>query len=105
LTGSTGDGATGGAGDWRLWQGGGPALVDSQLDALHATIQEHALGRDVCLLSGRGVGKTTLARRFASLLDYGQPHSVFCHQVRRQHCIPPLAAVVRLVLLYTHTHI
>jgi MoxR-like ATPase len=71
--------------DWRAWQGDGVRLVDSQLDTLHAMCQEHALGHDVCILSRRGLGKTTLARRLAALFGYGQPHTVFCHHELPAH--------------------
>lgn len=71
--------------NWRAWQADGVRLVDSQLDALHAMCQEHALGRDVCILSRRGLGKTTLARRLATLFGYGQPHTVFCHHELPAH--------------------
>lgn len=39
--------------------------------ALTAMVQEHALGRDVCLMGGKGVGKSRLAQLFARRLGYG----------------------------------
>jgi hypothetical protein len=54
-------------------------LSESQRDVLSAMLQSHAVGRDVCLLSGRGGGKSHVTRAFAALLGY-KPHIVFCHR-------------------------
>jgi len=71
--------------DWRRWQGDGPSLVNSQLHALHSMCQEHAINNDTCVVAPRGVGKTTLVRRFAGLFGYDQPHTVFCHNEMPAH--------------------
>lgn len=58
--------------------GGGSPLVcvDGETPtvraALTALCQEHALGRDVCIVGGKGVGKSRLARLFARCLGYGE---------------------------------
>ena len=70
--------------DWRRWCGPGAPLCDSQLHALGELMWMHALERDVCLLAHHGAGKTTICRRFASLLGY-TPHVVFCHQEMASH--------------------
>ena len=69
---------------WRLWSGPGDPLVDSQLRALGELMWMHALRRDVCLLAPRGAGKTTLVRRFASILGYST-YVTFCHNDMASH--------------------
>ncbi len=81
MSGAAGVGTRGGGvpSTWRPWCGPGKPLVDSQLHALGELMWMHALGRDVCLLASHGTGKTTIVRRFASLLGYA-PYVTFCHQ-------------------------
>lgn len=43
---------------------------------LTAMCQEHALGRDVCVVGGKGVGKSRLARVFARRMGYGDTEGV-----------------------------
>ena len=51
---------------------------------LHGMMQAHALDRDVCLVGGRGVGKSGLARVFGETL--GLPQSSLS---RLATCPPP----------------
>jgi len=46
-------------------------------EPLVAALRDHCLGRDVLLVGERGCGKSTLVRRFASLLGY-RCRAVFC---------------------------
>ena len=59
------DGAGGGG-----REGGYFVETPTTLATLTAMLQEHSLGRDVCLLGGKGVGKSRLAELFCHRLGY-----------------------------------
>ena len=76
---------------WRRWSAlnsdsgsGRAALSDSQLAVLCDMLQDHVLGSDCCVLAQRGAGKSTVVRKFASLLGYSR-YATFCHQDMSSH--------------------
>ena len=54
------------------------ATLPHQTELLSALMQDHHVGVDACLVGGKGVGKTSIARRFAASLGY-TPRTVFCY--------------------------
>ena len=52
-------------------------LLPHQYRALSGMLQSAAVGRDVCLIGGRGEGKTFVARWFAAAMGYVRVESLF----------------------------
>ena len=62
--------------------GGTPILPPQDLHPYHHVllarmVQSHAIGKDVCLVGGRGEGKSHVGRVFARVLGYDQVETLF----------------------------